>query len=146
MRYLHTMIRVSDLPSELAFCCNVLGMVEVDRTVNERDRFTLVLLAAPQDASRAQAEQAPCIELAFDWDEGPRAGVQQFGHLAYQVDDIYAVCSRLRDADVTINRPPRDGRMAFVRSPGGVSIELLQKGAPLPPREPWASMDDDGAW
>lgn len=146
MRYLHTMIRVKNLPDELAFHCGLLGMVEVDRMDNDTERFTLVLLAAPQDADRAQVDQAPCVELAFDWDEGPPFETRTFGHLAYQVDDIYAMCGRLREAGVPINRPPRDGRMAFVRSPAGLSVELLQKGTPLAPQEPWQSMQDDGAW
>lgn len=146
MRYLHTMIRLRNLPDELAFFCDLLGMVEVDRTENDTERFTLVLVAAPQDADLAKLNQAPCVELAFDWDEGPPFETRTFGHLAYEVDDIYAICQRLREAGVPINRPPRDGRMAFVRTPSGVSVELLQKGTPLAPQEPWHSMQDDGAW
>ena len=145
MRYLHTMVRVRNLEAELDFFCNNLGMVVINRFENPHDRFTLVLLAASRDANRAAVEQTPCLELAFDW-EAPEPRTRDFGHLAYQVDDIYAVCDRLRHQGVTINRPPRDGYMAFIRSPGGTSIELLQNEAPLPPREPWVSMADDGDW
>jgi lactoylglutathione lyase len=139
MKYLHTMVRVSDLDRSLDFYCNRLGLVEVRRSVNDQGRYTLVFLAAPGD------EQAQ-VELTYNWDPEAYTGGRNFGHLAYAVDDIYAACQRLKDGGVTINRPPRDGRMAFVRSPDGISIELLQKGAALPPREPWASMKNDGAW
>ncbi len=139
MNYLHTMVRVSDLDRSLDFYCHKLGLVEVRRSVNEQGRYTLVFLAAPND------EQAQ-VELTYNWDPEAYTGGRNFGHLAYAVDDIYAACQRLKDGGVTINRPPRDGRMAFVRSPDGISIELLQKGASLPPREPWASMKNEGAW
>ncbi|MFN3656736.1 MAG: VOC family protein [Pseudolabrys sp.] len=145
MRYLHTSLRVHDLDAELGFFRGSLDMVEIHRLESTEHRFTLVMLAAPQDQGQAAATCPPCVELTFDWDASP-PDTRGFGHLAYRVDDIYALCARLRDQGVTINRPPRDGRMAFIRSPGGTSIELLQSGAPLPPREPWASMEDDGAW
>lgn len=144
MKYLHTMVRVSDLDASLAFYCNHLGLRELKRTENERGRFTLVFLAAPGDA--AAGGQAPCVELTYNWDPEAYTGGRNFGHLAYQVDDIYALCSRLQAAGITINRPPRDGHMAFVRSPDGISIELLQKGGPLPPREPWKSAPNVGTW
>ncbi len=139
MRYLHTMVRVSDLDASLDFYCNKLGLEELRRVDVEAGRFTLVFLAAPGD-SEAQ------VELTYNWDEGGYDGGRNFGHLAYQVDDIYALCQKLMDAGVTINRPPRDGHMAFVRSPDGISIELLQKGGSLPPTEPWASMENTGEW
>ena len=139
MKYLHTMVRVSDLDRSLDFYCNRLGLVEVRRSVNDQGRYTLVFLAAPGD------EQAQ-VELTYNWDPETYTGGRNFGHLAYAVDDIYAACQRLKDGGVTINRPPRDGRMAFVRSPDGISIELLQKGDALPPAEPWASMPNTGSW
>lgn len=139
MRYLHTMVRVSNLDASLKFYCDALGLQEVRRTENEKGRFTLVFLAAPGDES-AQ------VELTHNWDPENYTIGRAFGHLAYQVDDIYAACERLQKAGVTINRPPRDGRMAFVRSPDKISIELLQKGDALPPREPWASMSNTGEW
>jgi lactoylglutathione lyase len=139
MRYLHTMVRVSDLDASLDFYCNKLGLVEQRRAVVEAGRYTLVFLAAPGNPD-AQ------VELTWNWDPEAYTGGRNFGHLAYAVDDIYAACQRLMDGGVTINRPPRDGRMAFVRSPDGISIELLQKGAPLPPEEPWASMPNTGTW
>jgi lactoylglutathione lyase len=149
MRYLHTMLRVSDLEASLDFYCNMLGLVEVRRMENEKGRYTLVFLATPHDAERlkadAEAVQTPLIELTYNWDEKGYAGGRNFGHLAYRVDDIYALCARLMAAGVTINRPPRDGHMAFIRSPDGVSIELLQDGS-LPPQEPWASMPNTGSW
>ncbi|MBL8200815.1 MAG: VOC family protein [Chromatiales bacterium] len=144
MKYLHTMVRVTDLDASLDFYCNQLGLQELRRTENERGRFTLIFLAAPGDV--ATGGQAPCVELTFNWDPETYAGGRNFGHLAYQVDDIYALCNRLKDAGVTINRPPRDGYMAFVRSPDGISIELLQKGGPLPPVEPWKSAPNVGTW
>ncbi len=146
MEYLHTMVRVRDLAASLAFYCTYLGLVEVSRKEVESGRFTLVFLAAPGDVQRAMEEKAPMIELTYNWDAEDYAGGRNFGHLAYRVDDIYALCARLQAAGVTINRPPRDGRMAFVRSPDGISIELLQKGDPLPPMEPWASMKNTGEW
>jgi len=139
MKYLHTMVRVSDLDQSLDFYCNKLGLEELHRKEVPQGRFTLVFLAAPGDAS-AQ------VELTYNWDPEEYSGGRNFGHLAYAVDDIYAVCQRLADGGVVINRPPRDGRMAFVRSPDGISIELLQAGEALAPREPWASMENSGTW
>ena len=146
MRYLHTMVRVSDLDASLDFYCNKLGLKEMRRIDNEKGRFTLVFLAAPDDAGTAKDSQSPTVELTYNWDPEEYKGGRNFGHLAYRVDDIYAVCQRLMDKGVTINRPPRDGHMAFVRSPDGISIELLQEGASLPPAEPWASMPNTGSW
>lgn len=146
MEYLHTMIRVSDLDESLDFFCGKLGLVEVARTEVEAGRFTLVFLAAPGDEERAREHKAPTVELTYNWDPEEYSGGRNFGHLAYRVDDIYATCERLRSAGVTINRPPRDGHMAFIRSPDGISIELLQKGEALPPQEPWASMENTGTW
>lgn len=139
MKYLHTMVRVSDLDASLEFYCNQLGLVEQRRKENAAGRFTLVFLAAPGDEN-AQ------IELTWNWDSEEYGSARNFGHLAYEVDDIYATCQQLLDSGVVINRPPRDGHMAFVRSPDRISIELLQKGAALPPREPWASMANRGEW
>ena len=146
MRYLHTMVRVKDLDAALDFYCDKLGLAEIRRMESEQGRFTLVFLAAPDDAERAKESQAPVVELTYNWDSEDYGGGRNFGHLAYQVDDIYAVCQRLQDKGVTINRPPRDGRMAFVRSPDGISIELLQSGGALPPQEPWSSMANTGVW
>lgn len=146
MRYLHTMVRVSDLDASLRFWCDLLGLKEMRRMENEKGRFTLVFLAAPKDAERSQAERSPEVELTWNWDPEEYSGGRNFGHLAFKVDDIYAACRRLMDGGVTINRPPRDGHMAFVRSPDGISVELLQEGAPLPPAEPWASMPNTGVW
>ena len=146
MKYLHTMVRVRDLDASLDFYCGKLGLQEVSRTENAGGRFTLVFLAAPDDAEDAKAKRAPTVELTYNWDDEEYAGGRNFGHLAYAVDDIYATCQRLMDGGVTINRPPRDGRMAFVRSPDNISIELLQAGPALPPAEPWASMPNVGAW
>lgn len=139
MKYLHTMVRVSDLEASLDFYCNKLGLVELRRKDVPGGRFTLVFLSAPGDES-AQ------LELTWNWDPEEYTGGRNFGHLAYAVDDIYALCQKLMDAGVTINRPPRDGHMAFVRSPDGISIELLQSGDALPEQEPWASMANSGAW
>ena len=146
MRYLHTMVRVRDLDVALDFYCGKLGLVEIRRIDNEGGRFTLVFLAAPEDKERAESEKAPMVELTYNWDPEDYAGGRNFGHLAYEVDDIYATCQKLMDNGVTINRPPRDGHMAFVRSPDGISIEILQKGESLGPAEPWASMPNTGAW
>jgi lactoylglutathione lyase len=146
MEYLHTMIRVTDLDQSLDFFCNKLGMVEIRRSRSERGRYTLVFLAAPDDAGRAREKHAPLVELTYNWDPETYTGGRNFGHLAFQVDDIYATCARLMEAGVTINRPPRDGNMAFVRSPDNISIELLQKGERKPPQEPWASMPNTGVW
>ena len=148
MRYLHTMVRVSDLDASLDFYCNKLGLVEIRRMENEKGRFTLIFLATQEDAKAIGdgAIESPVIELTYNWDEKGYGGGRNFGHLAYQVDDIYETCRRLMDNGVTINRPPRDGHMAFVRSPDLISIELLQKGAHLAPAEPWASMPNTGSW
>jgi lactoylglutathione lyase len=146
MRYLHTMIRVGDLDAALDFFVNKLGMTEARRMESEKGRFTLIYLAAPADVARAAGEAAPLLELTYNWDKEVYAGGRNFGHLAYEVDDIYAFCDKLAKAGVTINRPPRDGHMAFIRSPDGISIELLQKGGALPAREPWASAANIGAW
>jgi lactoylglutathione lyase len=146
MRYLHTMVRVRDLEPSLNFYCGLLGLEEVRRIDNERGRFTLVFLAAPNDTARATMEDAPMVELTHNWDPEDYKGGRNFGHLAYRVDDIYATCQRLMDGGVTISRPPRDGHMAFVHSPDGISIELLQEGRPKAPAEPWASMPNVGNW
>ncbi len=146
MEYLHTMVRVSNLEESLDFYCNKLGLVETRRTENEKGRYTLVFLAAPGDLDRAQETRSPLVELTYNWDEHSYQGGRNFGHLAYRVDDIYATCQKLMDAGVTINRPPRDGHMAFVRSPDGISFELLQKGEAKPPQEPWLSMPNTGSW
>jgi lactoylglutathione lyase len=146
MEYLHTMIRVTDLDASLAFFVGAMGLVETRRVRNEQGRFTLVFLAAPDDVERAEKSQAPLLELTHNWDPEAYTGGRNFGHLAYRVDDIYAFCERVMKAGVTINRPPRDGRMAFIRSPDNISIELLQKGQALSPAEPWASMPNVGVW
>lgn len=151
MRYLHTMLRVRNLDDALDFYCNKLGLREIRRRVDDKARYTLVFLAAPEDtglveASKGSGREAPLVELTYNWDTEDYGEARYFGHLAYEVDDIYATCERLMKAGVTINRPPRDGMMAFVRSPDRHSIELLQKGAALPPKEPWASMPNTGKW
>ena len=151
MEYLHTMVRVHDLEQSLDFYCNKLGLKEIKRKENEKGRFTLVFLAAGGDVEQAQFNQAPMIELTYNWpDEDGKAedytGGRNFGHLAYRVDNIYATCQSLMEAGVTINRPPRDGYMAFIKSPDGISIELLQKGERLEPKEPWKSMENEGSW
>ena len=146
MQYLHTMIRVADLDAALDFWCNKLGLAEVRRIDNDKGRFTLVFLAASDDVAPAAASKAPLLELTYNWDKEVYAGGRNFGHLAYAVDDIYATCDRLMKAGVIINRPPRDGYMAFVRSPDGISIELLQKGSSKAPAEPWMSMANTGVW
>ncbi|RAK68470.1 VOC family protein [Phenylobacterium kunshanense] len=146
MRYLHTMVRVTDLDASLAFYRDKLGLKEVSRSENPGGRFTLVFLCAPGDEEMARQHKAPMVELTYNWDPEVYEGGRNFGHLAYAVDDIYAVCQRLKDAGVVINRPPRDGRLAFVRSPDNISIELLQAGPALPPAEPWASMPNVGSW
>jgi lactoylglutathione lyase len=146
VEYLHTMIRVSDLDQSLDFFVKKFGLVEVRRVDNEKGRYTLVFLAAPDDAERAKDTKAPLVELTYNWDPEVYTGGRNFGHLAYRVDDIYALCKKLMDQGVTINRPPRDGNMAFIRSPDGISIELLQKGNPKPPQEPWTSMPNTGTW
>lgn len=139
MKYLHTMVRVTDIDASLRFYCDALGLKEIKRMSNDKGRFTLVFLAAPGD-------EAAQVELTYNWDPEAYTGGRNFGHLAYQVDDIYATCQRLMDHGVTISRPPRDGHMAFVRSPDNISIELLQKGGSLPPQEPWVSMANVGVW
>jgi lactoylglutathione lyase len=146
MRYLHTMIRASDLDKTLEFFVRHLGLVEVRRYDSEQGRFTLVFLAAPGDVGRAEAAQSPLVEITYNWDPEDYEGGRNFGHLAYRVDDIYKTCQKLHDAGVVINRPPRDGRMAFIKSPDGISIELLQEGDALPAQEPWASMENTGSW
>ena len=146
MRYLHTMVRVENIERALDFWCAKLGLQEVRRTENEKARFTLVFLAAPDDSGRSKAERAPEVELTYNWDPESYDGGRNFGHLAYEVDDIYAACEKLQRGGVTINRPPRDGRMAFVRSPENISIELLQKGQAKAPAEPWTSMENTGVW
>ena len=146
MQYLHTMVRVSDVDRSLDFYCGKLGMKEVRRYENEEGRFTLIFLAAPSDVELAAERKAPLLELTYNWDPEDYQGGRNFGHLAFQVDDIYETCERLQAGGVTINRPPRDGRMAFVRSPDSISIELLQAGDALPIKEPWASMESSGEW
>jgi lactoylglutathione lyase len=146
MQYLHTMVRVRNLDASLEFYCAKLGLTEVRRVENEKGRFTLVFLAAPDDIERARQDKAPLVELTWNWDDEDYKGGRNFGHLAYRVDDIYDLCDRLMKNGVTINRPPRDGYMAFIRSPDGISIELLQTGDPKPPAEPWSSMPNTGVW
>jgi lactoylglutathione lyase len=146
MQFLHTMIRAANLADTLSFFCDHLGLVEVNRYDSEQGRFTLVFLAAPKDLESATENQAPLVEITHNWDPEDYDGGRNFGHLAYRVEDIYALCERLMTAGVTINRPPRDGRMAFVRSPDGISVELLQAGPALEPKEPWASMENTGVW
>jgi lactoylglutathione lyase len=146
MRYLHTMVRVTNIEQSLDFYCNKMGMEEVRRIDNPAGRFTLVFLAAPVDKAAGIAQRAPLLELTYNYDPETYTGGRNFGHLAFEVDDIYATCDKLMKAGVTINRPPRDGRMAFVKSPDGISIELLQKGESKPKAEPWASMPNTGTW
>lgn len=146
MEYLHTMVRVADLDKALAFYVDTFGLRETRRIENEKGRFTLVFLAAPGDYETAKETKAPQVELTYNWDPESYSGGRNFGHLAYQVDDIYAFCQHLKDKGVTINRPPRDGNMAFVKSPDGISIEILQKGEAKPPQEPWSSMENTGSW
>ena len=146
MQYLHTMVRVADLSASLRFYCDGLGLNEIRRYDSNQGRFTLVFLAAPNDIALARETRAPLIELTYNWDPEEYTGGRNFGHLAYQVADIYVLCSHLQGLGVTINRPPRDGHMAFVRSPDGISIELLQSDDALPPKEPWVSMPNEGTW
>jgi len=148
MRYLHTMLRVSNLDETLAFFCGVMGMQEVKRTESEQGRFTLVFLAASGDVEQAQGMEmpAPVLELTYNWDPEEYTGGRNFGHVAFEVDDIYATCRKIADSGTTINRPPRDGHMAFLRTPDNISIELLQKGEAQPPQEPWASAQNVGVW
>ncbi len=146
MQFLHTMVRVGDLNKAIDFYCGKLGLVETRRVDNEKGRFTLIFLAAPGDLEQAKLTNAPLLELTHNWDEQEYAGGRNFGHLAYRVENIYETCAKLQKKGVAINRPPRDGYMAFVRSPDGISIELLQKGQPLPTQEPWISMPNIGVW
>jgi len=146
MRFLHTMIRVSSLTDTLHFFCDLLGFQEIKRSDNNTGRYTLVYLAAPEDVDTAARYAAPLIELTHNWDGSSYAGGRNFGHIALSVDNIYDICNRLQKAGVIINRPPRDGYMAFVRTPDNISIELLQKGEPLPPQEPWISQENIGQW
>ena len=146
MRYLHTMVRVSNLDDTLNFFCNLLGMVEVRRVESEKGRYTNIFLVASMDEDAARETRAPTLELTYNWDPEDYAGGRNFGHLAYQVDNIYDTCQSLMDAGITINRPPRDGYMAFIRTPDNISIELLQTGDALPAQEPWASMENTGNW
>ncbi|WP_370195048.1 VOC family protein [Aurantimonas coralicida] len=146
MRYLHTMVRVGDVDASLDFYCNKLGMVETRRVESEKGRFTLIVLAGQEDMPGAKETRAPLLELTHNWDPEEYSGGRNFGHLAYEVDDIYATCQDLMDKGVTINRPPRDGYMAFIKSPDNISIELLQKGEAKEPAEPWASMQNTGSW
>ncbi|MFN3746885.1 MAG: lactoylglutathione lyase [Hyphomicrobiaceae bacterium] len=146
MRYLHTMVRITDIEKSLDFYCNKLGMKEIRRRESPEGRFTLIFLASSDDAEAAARANAPLLELTYNWDPEVYTGGRNFGHLAYEVDDIYALCERLQKAGVTINRPPRDGRMAFIRSPDNISIELLQKGEAKPPAEPWKSAPNIGVW
>ena len=146
MQFLHTMVRVSNIESSLAFYCDALGMTEISRYEVAKGRFTLIFLAAPGDSKTAMEKDAPLLELTYNWDKEEYPGGRNFGHLAFRVANIYDVCQRLMDAGVTINRPPRDGHMAFVRSPDGISIELLQEGERLAPADPWRAMENTGSW
>ena len=146
MQYLHTMVRVTDIDASLKFYCDGLGLVETNRYESEKGRFTLVFLAAPEDVERAAQDKAPLVELTYNWDPEEYTGGRNFGHLAYRVDDIYEICAHLQAQGITINRPPRDGHMAFIRSPDNVSIELLQKGESLEPQSPWVDMPNVGEW
>lgn len=146
MRFLHAMVRVRDLDESLDFYCRKLGMSEIRRMDSEAGRFTLVYLAAPGDQAQAKRDDAPLLELTYNWDSEDYGSARNFGHLAFEVDDIYGFCRRLQEQGVVINRPPRDGWMAFIRSPDRISIELLQKGSALPVQEPWASMSNIGSW
>ena len=146
MEFLHTMIRVSDVDTSLDFYCNKLGLIEFSRKDYEKGRFTLIFLCAPEDKNLAEQNRKPLIELTYNWDKEEYSGGRNFGHLAFRVDNIYEICQKLQDNGVVINRPPRDGHMAFVKSPDGISIELLQKGGNLEPKEPWLSMENTGSW
>lgn len=146
MQYLHTMLRITNVDASLHFFCELLGFEEISRKDSEKGRFTLIFLAAASDAKQARETQAPLLELTHNWDPEAYSGGRNFGHLAYRVDDIYVTCQHLMDNGVTIHRPPRDGHMAFVKSPDGISLELLQKGDALEPQEPWASMTNTGSW
>ena len=146
MEFLHTMVRISDLDESLDFYCNKLGLIEFSRKDNEKGRFTLIFLCAPEDKNLAEESRKPLIELTYNWDKEEYTGGRNFGHLAFKVDNIYETCQKLQDNGVVINRPPRDGYMAFISSPDGISIELLQQGDKLEPQEPWSSMENIGSW
>ena len=146
MEFLHTMIRVSDVDASLDFYCNKLGLIEFSRKDYEKGRFTLIFLCAPEDKNLAEQNRKPLIELTYNWEKEEYSGGRNFGHLAFRVDNIYEICQKLQDNGVVINRPPRDGHMAFIKSPDGISIELLQKGDSLEPQEPWSSMENTGSW
>ena len=146
MEYLHTMVRIRDIDESLNFYCNLLGLIEVPRKDSEKGRYSLIFLAAPDDAEAASQTRRPTVDLTYNWDREEYEGGRNFGHLAYRVNNIYVICKRLLDGGVTICRPPRDGHMAFVRSPDGISVELLQRGKALPPAEPWISMLNTGEW
>lgn len=146
MEFLHTMVRISDLDESLDFYCNKLGLIEFSRKDNEKGRFTLIFLCAPEDKNLAEESKKPLIELTYNWDKEEYTGGRNFGHLAFKVDNIYETCQKLQDNGVVINRPPRDGYMAFINSPDGISIELLQKGDKLEPQEPWSNMENTGSW
>ena len=146
MEFLHTMIRVSDVDASLDFYCTKLGLIEFSRKDYEKGRFTLIFLCAPEDKNLAEQNRKPLIELTYNWDKEEYTGGRNFGHLAFRVDNIYEICQKLQDNGVVINRPPRDGHMAFIKSPDGISIELLQKGDSLEPQEPWSSMENTGSW
>ena len=146
MEFLHTMIRVSDVDASLDFYCNKLGLIEFSRKDYEKGRFTLIFLCAPEDKNLAEQNRKPLIELTYNWDKEEYTGGRNFGHLAFRVNNIYEICQKLQDNGVIINRPPRDGHMAFIKSPDGISIELLQKGDSLEPQEPWSSMENTGSW
>ena len=146
MEFLHTMVRISDLDESLDFYCNKLGLIEFSRKDNEKGRFTLIFLCAPEDKNLAEESKKPLIELTYNWDKEEYTGGRNFGHLAFKVDNIYETCQKLQDNGVVINRPPRDGYMAFINSPDGISIGLLQKGDKLEPQEPWSSMENTGSW
>jgi len=146
MEFLHTMIRVSDVDASLDFYCNKLGLIEFSRKDYEKGRFTLIFLCAPEDKNLAEQNRKPLIELTYNWDKEEYTGGRNFGHLAFRVDNIYEICQKLQDNGVVINRPPRDGHMAFIKSPDGISIDLLQKGDSLEPQEPWSSMENTGSW
>jgi len=146
MEFLHTMIRVSDVDASLDFYCNKLGLMEFSRKDYEKGRFTLIFLCAPEDKNLAEQNRKPLIELTYNWDKEEYSGGRNFGHLAFRVNNIYEICQKLQNNGVVINRPPRDGHMAFIKSPDGISIELLQKGDSLEPQEPWSSMENTGSW
>lgn len=146
MQYLHTMVRVSSLEASLSFYCDGLGLQEIRRSDNQSGRFTLVFLAAPADVERAKEDRAPLVELTYNWDQEAYTGGRNFGHLAYGVENIYDLCAQLQTMGITINRPPRDGRMAFIRSPDGISVELLQNGEALPPQTHWLTLPNIGSW